>query len=241
MNNKTLTTLIVLSLITVPFTAGAHQRELYNIGGTDYLMVVGSLGEPLIVDDKTGLDLRVVFADPVDPTNASASGVKPAVGLEKSLKLEIIAGDKKKVQDISTVYGTLGSYKTVFFPTVQTTLTYRIFGTINEKPIDLSFTCNPAGHVAAPEDKTEVSAGDGVVRKFKAGQFGCPQAKSEFGFPEAAMTSYEIHKDGETHLSAFKTDVDKEIAESSSVALALSLVGALLGGIALFRTRKSKV
>jgi hypothetical protein len=37
-------------------TVFAHQRQLFTIGQKDYLFVVGSLGEPLYVDQKSGVD-----------------------------------------------------------------------------------------------------------------------------------------------------------------------------------------
>ena len=36
--------------------AFAHQRQLFTIGDKDYLFVVGSLGEPLYIDQKSGVD-----------------------------------------------------------------------------------------------------------------------------------------------------------------------------------------
>jgi hypothetical protein len=187
MQHKYLFTGLALAIaLLVPTIVGAHERQLINIGGTDYLFVVGSLGEPIVVDDKTGVDLRVQTADPKDPTNSSASGAKPLLGLEQALKVEIIAGEKKKIFDLTTVYGTLGSYKAVFFPTVKTGLTYHFTGTINNTPVDLSFPCALEGSKAV-EDKSEVSLGAGVKRTYKNGQFGCPMGKEELGFPEEGM------------------------------------------------------
>jgi len=242
MYNKHIVAAFVFGLlVSLPMIASAHQRELYNISGTDYLMVIGSLAEPIVVDDKTGLDLRVMKADPSDPTNASAEGVAPVTGLETLLKFELIAGDKKKVQDIAAVHGAPGSYKTTFYPTVATTLTYRLFGTINNTPVDLTFTCNPAGLTASPEDKTEVHMGDNVVRKFKAGQFGCPQAKAEFGFPEASMAMNDVHQDAEHHMMEAMNHADVRSAESTTAGMTFGLLGVLFGAIALWRTRTPKL
>jgi hypothetical protein len=36
--------------------AFAHQRQLFTIGDMDYLFVVGSIGEPLYVDQKSGVE-----------------------------------------------------------------------------------------------------------------------------------------------------------------------------------------
>ena len=228
-------------LCTTPFVASAHERQLFNIGGTDYLFVVGSLGEPVVVDDKTGVDLRVFVADPADPTNASAAGGIPVLGLESLFKVEISAGDKKKTFDLTTVYGTPGSYKAVFFPTVVTTLNYRLIGKLNNTDVDINFTCNPAGHVVAPEDKSEVALTSGVTRKFKAGQFGCPMAKEELGFPEDSMSFFGMHESMHGETSAIMKEAGKQAKSSGATGLAFGLIGTVLGVVALIRTRKPKV
>lgn len=233
--------MLVVAFVTSPLIVSAHQREIYNIGGTDYLLVIGSLNEPVVVDDKSGLDLRVMTPSLSDPTNASAPDAKPVVGLESALKVELIAGQKKKVQDITPAYGAPGSYKTLYYPTVQTTLSYRLFGTLNNTKVDLTFTCSPAGHVVAPEDKTALPISDGVKRTFKTGKFGCPEAKKDYGFPEEAMTNLDIHSDGEVHMIATMTEVDKKVTSGTSAPLAFSLIAVILGGIALFRARTPKM
>ena len=75
----------------------AHQRQLFTIGNEDYLFVVGSLNEPIFVDDKTGVDFAAYSPDPADPVNSKANGSKPIEGLENILKVELAAGNKKKV------------------------------------------------------------------------------------------------------------------------------------------------
>src|SRR6185295_2042091 len=104
------------------------------IGNRDYEMEVGSLNEPVHVDDKTGVELTV--SD--EHTKA------PITGLEKTLKVEIAAGDQKKVFNFEPAWEAAGSYTAVYFPTVQTTYSYRIFGTINATPFDATFTCSIA-------------------------------------------------------------------------------------------------
>jgi hypothetical protein len=47
--------------------AFAHQRQLFTIGDKDYLFAVGSIGEPLYVDQKSGVELFAYWPDPSDP------------------------------------------------------------------------------------------------------------------------------------------------------------------------------
>jgi hypothetical protein len=57
-----------------------------------------------------------------------------------------------------------------------------LHGTVNGVPVDLSFACNPTGHVAT-EDKSVVKVSNDVTRKALIGSFGCPQARQEAEFP----------------------------------------------------------
>ncbi len=238
--HKYIFSIFALPLLLIPGLASAHERQLINIGGTDYLFVVGSLGEPVVVDDKTGVDLRVQAADPKDPTNSSAGGAKPVLGLEQALKVEIIAGNKKKTFDLTTVYNAPGSYKAIFFPTVQTGLTYHFTGTINNTPIDLSFSCAPEGSKAV-EDKSSVRLGDGVTRKYKNGQFGCPLAKEGLGFPEEAMTVLGLHEDVHGDMNKMMTDMNSAAAGQGGAGLAFGILGTILGAFAIWKTRTPKV
>jgi hypothetical protein len=61
------TSTIATAAILVLFSIGilqnvvfAHQRQLFTIGDKDYLFVVGSIGEPLYVDQKSGVKLFAI-------------------------------------------------------------------------------------------------------------------------------------------------------------------------------------
>src|SRR4051794_20943657 len=100
---------LVCCIVACAQPALAHETHVYRIGSRTYQMTVGSLNEPVVVDDKTGFDLKVVIpaAGKNDPV--------PVAGLDQTLKVEIGAGGKKKVFDIQPAFGTPGSYKTTFY------------------------------------------------------------------------------------------------------------------------------
>lgn len=170
----------------IPMFASAHQHAKFEIGGRSYEVIVGSLNEPVTVDDKTGVDFRVT------------SNGTPVLGLEASLKVELQAGEQKKVLDLSPVYNTPGAYKAEFYPTVATTYAYRFFGTVNGTTIDVTFTCNPAGHAVAKEDHSRVEISSDVTRVHMAGSFGCPAEKVSKGFPEASVSVRELENTTES-------------------------------------------
>jgi hypothetical protein len=170
--------------------ADAHQRALFTINGKDYLFVIGSLNEPIFVDDKTGVELRAIWPNSTDPTNSNANGTQPITGLENSLKVEILAGDKNMTSNLQPAYGEVGSYESeIFYPTIPTTLSYRIFGDMNGTNFDATFSCTPEGE-QRPSDNSTVEISENVVRKALQGGYGCPEER--VGFPEPYVSQYEI-------------------------------------------------
>lgn len=183
---------VIISFISVTPQAFAHQRQLYTIGGQDYLIVIGSLNEPIFVDDKSGVDLRVFRADPNNPMNSSAEGAAPVEGLEETVQVELAAGNVTRVLQLEPAFGEPGAYEAPFYPTVATTITYRLFGTINNTPVDLTFTCTPTGEAGAAADNSTVQISEGVVRKSIEGGYGCPAPLTDAGFPEPLISNNEI-------------------------------------------------
>ncbi len=225
--------LIALSglLALAPAIASAHEHQVFQIGTQTYEFTVGSLNEPVAVDDKSGVELSVKKVEATgeehDDSVAHAEEDEAAAavtGLESTLKVQISAGGKTVEKALTTVYGEPGSYKAIFIPTVQTTYAYRFIGTIDGTAVDLTFTCNPAGHPATPEDTTPVEMSAGVTRLSKAGAFGCPAAKDDLGFPEPAGTLVALS--------------EKDGGSSSTPALALGTLGFVFGLAALARTRR---
>jgi len=141
----TVAILLLSSSCILQDVAFAHQRQLFTIGDKDYLFVVGSLGEPLYIDQKSGVDFSAFWPDPSDPVNSRANGSKPIEGLENMLKVEVVAGDKNKTFDFEPAFMNPGHYEAPFFPTVETTYNYTLFGVINGTNFKATWTCSPAG------------------------------------------------------------------------------------------------
>jgi hypothetical protein len=197
-NNK-YTSLVIIMVITTLVLSSyllhqnvyAHQKQLFTIGNTDYLFVVGSLNEPIFVDDKTGVDFAAYSPDPTDPVNSKANGAKPIEGLENFLKVELAAGDKKKVLNFEPAYQNPGHYKASFFPTIETTYNYTLFGNINGTDFRATWTCSPAEGEPLSDNST-VKISDSVIRKSVIGSFGCPESRTDLGFPEPYLSNNEI-------------------------------------------------
>jgi hypothetical protein len=165
-----------------PGAASAHQRQLLQIGGADYLLIVGFLSEPVFTGDKSGLDFTALVPDPANPTDSRSEKAQPVEGLEKTVKVEVKAGPQTRTMSLYPRFRSPGRYDAVFFPTVATTYSFRLTGTINQVHVDLTFTCNPTGHVTV-EDRNVVKVSDTITRKAMIGSFGCPEPRTEAEFP----------------------------------------------------------
>jgi hypothetical protein len=204
----------LVSLFSVTPQAFAHERQLYTIGGQDYLIVIGSLNEPIFVDDKSGVDLRVLRADSNNPMNSSAEGAAPVEGLEETVQVELAAGNNTRVLQLEPAFGEPGAYEAPFYPTVATTITYRLFGTINNTPVDLTFACTPTGEAGAAADNSTVQISEGVVRKGIEGGYGCPAPLTDAGFPEPLVSNNEIV----TSLDQLRSEIQSTNPSTGSAA-----------------------
>ncbi len=210
--------LTALALTVLPQAVSAHERQAFTIGQNTYLITIGSLNEPIAVDDKTGLDLRVTQVNSQTPGDRETADAKPVEGLETTLKVELIAGEHRKTLAITPAYKDPGAYRAPFIPTLETTIAYRLFGTLNNTPIDLTFTCAAGEH--GGEDASAEQVSEGVMRIFKAGGFGCPGSKSALAFPSQIQTNAEVH-------DALNGTSTKSASSSSLVsytALAIALI-----------------
>lgn len=223
-------------LFILPAVSLAHGHSEFKIGSKVYQFVVGSINEPIAVDDKTAVDLRineVIGGGHADSHEEHSEITKAVAGLEKDIKVELIAGAKKKTLDFSPAHKDPGAYKAYFIPTVQTTYTYRVFGKINGIEINLPFTCNPVGHVVTEEEMQPTEISPGVVQTEKTGAFGCPLAKAELGFPEQSAAIYDLTAVDEV-LSGRIMSLRKTVFAGLGVAFL-----ALIVGIGAFVKRKN--
>ncbi len=222
---------IGITVITLPLVASAHEHDTFMIGDKVYEIKIGSLGEPLLVDDKSGVDLTV-----------TTPNGKAVTGLEKDLKVELRAGDKKKVLDLQPT-DTDGVYAAPFIPTVQTMISYRLFGKLNNVPVSLTFTCQPTGSFdEMAVTGTAMKISDKVVEQQKVGGFGCPEVRADYGFPENAMIAAELnHKIAQAKSEALAS-ADARATEAKTygiVGIAFGILGFVMGAVVLTKRRKS--
>lgn len=213
--------------IAVP-EVSAHEHDVYRIGSNYYVVTVGSLNEPFLVDNPSGVDLRVEqLAGPPATNPKGAPKGSPVSRLEQTLKVELSAGDKKETLALEPADGAPGSYSAKFIPTVQTTYSYRLFGTIANNPVDLTFSCEPGEVSEDAQDNSTVKVSETVARITKTGGFGCPEARGPTGFPEPAHSTYELNQNTQSVAAAVQRS--REDAARAETLGTLGLVAGIAG------------
>lgn len=229
---------LAIAMFGLAHLASAHEHDTFKIGDKYYLLTVGSLNEPFIVDNISGVDLRVSqVAGPGNGVSKATDKSTPVTGLEQTLRVELAAGNKKETLSFDPSDRDPGAYVATFIPTVQTTYSYRIFGTINGVSIDLTFSC-VAGEVSEKaEDNRELKVSDTIARIEKVGAFGCPAPRKNMGFPEPALSSYELNQNTQA-LAAEAQSAGNRAATAERLGIGgilTGLSGLLVAGIALKR------
>jgi hypothetical protein len=167
-------------------TAGnafAHMRQLLTVGGKQYLLVVGSVNEPVYVGDKSGVDFFAYTPDPKDPLNDSAKAITNVTGLDKTVTAIVAAGPTSKTFDFTLDPSNTAHYTATFFPGAQTTYTYTLTGKVNNTPIHVGYSCVPGAGDSTPGNNTKATISPGVVRDGVAGGFGCPLPRAPATVP----------------------------------------------------------
>lgn len=217
---------IALMIAAVPLVVSAHERRVYQIGANTYTFVVGFLNEPVSVDDKAGVDLSVMLGNgaptmgPDGDMDGPPAATQPVAGLEKSLKAEVSTGSEKKVFNVAPAFGAPGHYRAIFYPSIATTYTFRIFGTINNVPVNVSFPCNSSG-IAPADDTRAAKISDGVTQKLSSGAFGCPASKSDQVFPAPQLTLADLDQK--------ITNAQASAGSRGTIALVVGIAGLLAG------------
>jgi hypothetical protein len=136
------------------------------------------------------VDFFAYTPDPKDPLSDSANGTKKLTDLDKTVKAELSAGPQTKTIDSDPVDGDPGHYTATFIPTLQTTYSYILNGTINNTPVNIKSTCVPgvAGD-DTPGNNQKVTLSPGVEREGIAGGFPCPLSRSDAEFPTQSNTT----------------------------------------------------
>lgn len=119
--------LIILSTATV---VAAHETRTLG----EYRVTVGFIGEPVFVDQKSGLEIRVTTE------NEDPELREPIEGLNETLTATMTKDGQTRDMPLSARFGAPGWYQSVFYPTVEGTgYEIKVTGTIDGMAIDETF------------------------------------------------------------------------------------------------------
>lgn len=225
MRSSLLLSAVVCGTLLLPLTVSAHEHRTYQIGDKQYNITVGSINEPIHVDDKSGVEVSVSAIG----SSATTASV-PVTGLEQTLRVEVIAGTEKETFDLHPRWGEAGSYEAVFYPTVATTYQYRLFGIINGVDVNLVFVCKPSASEESPNNTASVKVSDGVTQTSKGGAFSCPEPRQNAEFPTVSASAADM--------AARIEALEKKNGTTNTVSIALGAVAIALALTAIRRTRR---
>lgn len=232
------------AIVLLPQFAFAHEHQVFMINGKYYQFTVGSLNEPIAVDDKTGVDLKVELVSAEQRTEKHDNSMAhmeekflPVIDLDKTLEVELQAGTRKKIIKLTPVWNNPGTYKANFISTLKTTYHYRFFGTINNTSVDLLFTCSTGETGASKEEMIKTVISDNVERISKTGAFGCPVVKGDLGFPLSAPALNDLNVATENALAQAIT-AGQSARSFGGAGIAIGLLGLIVGGVALIKVKR---
>jgi hypothetical protein len=136
--------LVAMLGLAAPLFASAHEQR--DVDNGKYHFVVGWLNEPAYTGFLNSVDLTVTQAAgaPATPAaNAANENGTPVMGLEDTLKVDIIYNDKTMNLPISPAFQKPGHYVGYVIPTQAGDYSFHIYGTINGDQVDETFTSGP--------------------------------------------------------------------------------------------------
>jgi hypothetical protein len=120
----------LLLIMLVPGSALAHERR--DVGKLQF--VVGFIGEPAILGEPNGIDLRITD---------KASG-QPVEGAEKTLKATIqYGGGQPKELPLKARFGMKGAYTADLIPTKAGSYIFTFTGTVGDEQVNQTFESGP--------------------------------------------------------------------------------------------------
>jgi len=120
----------LLLLTMLPSVASAHERR--DVGKLQF--VVGWTGEPALVGQPNGIDLRI---------SDKATG-QPVDGAEKTLKATVaFGGGQPKEFPLTARFGQKGAYTANIIPTKAGSYVFTFTGTVGDQQVNEKFESGP--------------------------------------------------------------------------------------------------
>ncbi len=211
----------VIILVSAP-QAFAHTHRVLTINGQQVEFVVGWVIEPPYVDEVNAIDFWAHYVNATCPQGTVSTSC-PVYGLDQSLQVQVITGGQSQVltfapnlsNDVPPVFN--GEYTANIEPTVAGSYSFRIFGNVNNVPVNETFTCGPT-------------------------TFECVDPPSEVQFPQQIPAGHDLQV-GLANLQSQVTQLQSDARTAYTVAgvgVVVGIIGIAVGAAALTRSKKRR-
>ena len=215
MFESSLKTQFLILVLTIPgFFGIAFGHTVDSVG--DYRLEIGWMNEPVVSGETNGVELYVSPLEPELPLEEQTfkNGV---VGLEKSLKMQLVLQDEKITLSLSADHNIPGKYYAYVNPTVSGFYQANILGNIGNTTVSLSM------HPPKVDERSYIE------------------------FPESSDLTLNQLIDGHTAVVGEVNDLKESVTilENSNsgndigyVGITLGIIGIVIASIALGKSKK---
>ena len=243
--------LIFISALLLPDTVFAHELQLLQIGNQDYFVRLGFANEVAFVNNKEEffIDFRLLEKSltslPQTEQEDRTMKFTRVPELWKTLRVEVKSGNTKKELRLFPYTHYDGLYHVDFFPTVSDTYSFRIFGTINGIPVEITTECTRAethqkASDAHPTADFRKEISPNVILKSKGRGFSCPFQREDAEFPvSSTATLFEKNlRDMKQKLNEIEQNISQSSRARDIFYFTLGTMTMFLLGAGIFFVRR---
>ncbi len=198
-----LVVICTIIFVSVP-SAWAHEHRILTIGNQQVEFVVGWVNEPAYVDEVNAVDFWAHYINSTCP-QGSVDTTCPVYGLDQSLQVQVMTGGQSQVltfspnlsNDVPPLF--YGEYTASLMPTVPGSISFRLFGNVNDTPVNETFSCGPT-------------------------TFECVDPATEIQFPQQIPSGHDLQV-GLTNVQSQVAQLQNEIQTAYIVAVVGVVVG----------------
>ena len=218
----------LILLATAP-SAWAHTHRVVTINGQQVEFVIGWVNEPSYANEINFVDFWAHYINATCP-QGTVSTVCPVYGLDQSLQVQVLLGGQSEVlqfspnlsNDVPPLF--YGEYTAPLTPTVPGTISFRVFGNVNNTAVNETFTCGPT-------------------------TFECVDPASEIQFPTQIssgsdlQTSLSNAQSQITNMQTQITNLQNQLQSAyliGGLGIVVGVVGVVIGAVAMRGKRNTR-
>ncbi len=211
----------LILLATAP-SAWAHTHRVVTINGQQVEFVIGWVNEPSYANEINFVDFWAHYINATCP-QGTVSTVCPVYGLDQSLQVQVLLGGQSEVlqfspnlsNDVPPLF--YGEYTAPLTPTVPGTISFRVFGNVNNTAVNETFTCGPT-------------------------TFECVDPASEIQFPTQISSGSDLQtslSNAQSQIANMQTQITNLQSQLQNayliggVGIVVGVVGVVIGAVAM--------